>query len=62
MPDDTFTCSFCKGTFPKAWSDEEAIAESERLWGRDPSLPLQEDDDWAIVCGECFSLMMRGTI
>lgn len=46
MPE-TFTCVMCGGTYEKGWSDEEARAEREALFGKTP-----ERD--AVVCDECF--------
>jgi hypothetical protein len=46
---DEFSCEMCGGTFPKAWSDEEAEAEYVRLFGGDP-----KKDDVAVICEVCF--------
>jgi hypothetical protein len=44
---DTFTCAMCHGLFVKTWSDEEAWAEAEELFGAehltDPALVLVDD-------------------
>lgn len=53
MSDDQFTCGACGGTFPKAWSDEEALAEAEDAF--DPS----ELEDAAVVCDDCWREMRR---
>lgn len=48
---DTYTCSKCKGVFSKGWSDEEAKAEHQENFGREP------DEDAAVVCDGCFQKM-----
>jgi hypothetical protein len=45
---DTFKCDHCGETFDKAWSDEEALAESKELWGE---LPPEAQ---SVICDECF--------
>jgi len=49
VTDDTFTCALCHETFDKAWSDEEALAESHDLW------PQEHIDgvDMDVVCDDC---------
>lgn len=49
-----FTCAECGGTFPKARSDDEAMAEYET---RDVLTPL-EGDDLAVVCDDCFKSLV----
>ena len=49
---DTFTCSMCGNTYDKGWTDEEAAAEKNELWG---SVPL---DDCDVVCEDCFQKIM----
>lgn len=44
----TFTCDRCGGTFPKAWSDDEAEAESRELFGE------IEPTERAVICDDCF--------
>jgi hypothetical protein len=44
---DTFTCDGCGGTFPKAWTDEEAEAEAREVWGAMP-------EDASVICDDCF--------
>lgn len=48
MSADTFTCEACGGTFPKAWSDAEALAESREILGEIPP------DQVAVICDECY--------
>lgn len=43
----TFTCCECGQTYEKDWPDEDALAESDALWG-------QMDTEWAIICDDCF--------
>lgn len=50
-----FTCDLCGGTFEKAWSEEEAQAEAERLFS--PA----ELEDTAIVCHDCWLSLMDAT-
>jgi len=44
----TFICANCGGVFESAWTDEEARAESERLF---PGVPVTE---MAEICDDCF--------
>ena len=44
----TFTCSRCGETFPKAWSDADALREAEALFGYHPPETL------TTVCDDCF--------
>jgi hypothetical protein len=46
----SFTCEQCRGTFPKAWSDEERDAEAKAN-GFDL-------DDAIIVCDDCYKAIM----
>jgi hypothetical protein len=48
---DTFKCDVCKGEFPKAWTDEEAIAEAQANFGASVM------DDAGTVCHDCFLKM-----
>jgi len=50
-----FTCAVCEGVFNKGRSEEEALAEKDRLWGE---LPVEECD---LVCDDCFKLMGLGS-
>ena len=50
---ETFVCAACHGTFPKGWSDEEALAESVDVFG--VALPAE---DQAVVCDDCYKQMM----
>lgn len=44
----TFTCALCGETYEKDWTDEEAEAEKDQLWG---DVPLEECE---IICDDCF--------
>ena len=44
-----FYCEACGGTFPKAWSDDEAKAEADAAGFVDQSV---------VVCDECYRAMM----
>lgn len=43
-----FTCAVCRGTFRKAWSEEEAMAESATVWGHLPKEAL------VAICDDCY--------
>lgn len=45
---DEFTCYCCKEVFLRTRTDEDAKAESDRLFGE------IEPDDLGIVCDDCF--------
>lgn len=53
MENNTFKCEVCKGTFIKDWSDEEAIAEKESMFGK---IPL---DQCGTVCEVCHDKLMK---
>ena len=46
---DIYTCAHCGGTFEKAWSDEEAAAESLSIWGK--------LDDPTTICDDCWQIV-----
>lgn len=50
----TFTCDMCAGTYEMAWSDDEARAESKRVFGDVP------EDDLAVICDNCLDLAGLG--
>lgn len=43
-----YICDACYGTFTTEWTDEDAMAESRRLFG---NLPVEE---LSRVCEDCF--------
>lgn len=47
-----FTCRVCERTFVQGSSDEEALAEKEKLF---PDVPIEE---CVLVCEDCFRLTM----
>lgn len=49
---DEFTCALCGETFPKGWSDEEAIIEFGQIF---PDEVL--DEECVVVCDHCHKLM-----
>ncbi len=51
---DEYTCSVCRETFDYEWTDEEAMAEAEAIFG--DSL----GDDPAVVCDDCWHKMGLG--
>ncbi len=49
MKNNEYKCSCCGGIFQKAWSDEDAMAESLKVF--------REEDlaDKAVVCCDCWA-------
>lgn len=47
-----FTCDGCGGTFPNAWSEEDAIAERDRAFPE--GIPPEEQ---AALCHDCWLLV-----
>ncbi len=47
-----YTCSACKKTYEKGWSDDEADDEALKLHGK-----TSKSADMAIVCDNCFNKM-----
>lgn len=50
-----YRCAACHEQFEAAWSDEEALAETQQLFG-DAPMPT------SIVCDDCFEAMKRAGI
>lgn len=50
-----FTCVICGGIFTNAWTEEEAIAEKDSLWG---DTPIEE---CSTACDKCFNEIVRET-
>ena len=50
---DFFTCEECNNRFRKAWSDEEMLEESARLF------PMLQENERAVVCDDCFNILME---
>lgn len=48
-----FRCAQCKGVFVKAWSDDQAAAERDALWGDD------HPSGFVMVCDDCFKVLMH---
>lgn len=48
-----FTCSSCKEEFESTRTDEEALAESQLIWGK-----CEEDEETTTVCEACFLQIM----
>jgi len=57
MKDKTYECKNCGKDFESDWSDEEAIKESEDLFGVKNA---NENHDIVIVCDDCFKKLMKG--
>jgi rubredoxin len=45
-----YRCEACGGVYTHGWSDEDARAEAEALWGGMP-------EDAAVVCDDCFKII-----
>lgn len=48
----TYTCAMCGTTYNYAWTDEEAAAEKDALWG---DVPL---DECSVICDDCFKAIV----
>jgi hypothetical protein len=57
-----YTCERCRGTFVTDWTVAEADAEAETRYGvQNASAKLgPADGDMAMVCEDCFKLIMAG--
>lgn len=53
MEEKNYICACCGGEFEKAWSDEEAMAESKECF---PSAHARQEP-MEIVCDDCFKKM-----
>jgi hypothetical protein len=51
MKESEYKCSVCNEVYEKGWSDEEAMAESESIFGK--------HDDLEVVCDDCFNKMVN---
>lgn len=47
---ESVTCEKCKLTFVSGWSNQEALAEKDRLF--------PGEEDFALVCDNCFKEVM----
>jgi hypothetical protein len=47
-----FTCDHCGKEYPKAWTDEEAMAEALGMWTE------EELANKATVCDDCYRAIM----
>ena len=45
----TFTCEMCGGTFAEGWTDEEALAEAKKHFGKSVI-----KEEMATVCDDCY--------
>jgi hypothetical protein len=54
-PPEFYTCAVCRGRFEKAWSDDEAAAESRARFRTD----IQDDPTMAVVCDDCFKTLIN---
>ncbi len=46
-----YTCALCHGEFESDWSEKEALAEKQNLWG---DIPINEME---VVCDDCFKMI-----
>lgn len=44
-----YKCAQCAGIFESDWTDEEALAETERNFG-----PLETAGPLAVICNDCY--------
>lgn len=56
--DDTFTCARCGHTYPKAWSDAEAIAEGNRFMNDDHPVVGLDESDVVVICDDCYHTLL----
>ncbi len=47
-----FTCAHCHKTYPKAWSDEEALKEYGENFNN-------AETELAVVCDDCYKRIME---
>jgi len=47
--EDTYVCEICGGEFEKGWPDEEAQAETKKLFGNISKVDL------SVICDDCFN-------
>jgi DNA-directed RNA polymerase subunit RPC12/RpoP len=52
-----YVCANCHGTFEKAWTDEEALAEYEAAFTEEERADVRE-----VVCDDCYTLIMADKI
>lgn len=50
----TYQCARCGGKFENAWTDEEAEAEYEQLFGQ----PLDKNRA-VVLCDDCYLLVLQ---
>lgn len=54
-----YTCERCGGTFLKGWSDDEAEAESEGMFGVKHA---SQNPGMAVVCDNCFKALTNDSL
>lgn len=52
---ETFTCSGCGGTFARAWTEEEAIAEFHQLHPGEPF----DRENMVVLCDTCHEQFLK---
>ncbi len=48
MKTDEYQCELCNKTYKKGWTDEEAIKESQEIFGE------YSQEDLAVICDDCW--------
>ncbi len=55
MKPDEFRCKQCRGVFEKEWTEEKALDEYRKIFGK---LPYALYDDKAELCDDCYRKLM----
>jgi len=55
MKSDKFKCKHCGGVFEKVWTEERALAEYWKIFGK---LPDELIKDKAELCDDCYKKLM----
>lgn len=55
MKPDEFRCKHCGGVFEKKWTEENALAEYRKIFGK---LPDAIKKDKAELCDDCYRKLM----
>jgi hypothetical protein len=50
-----FQCTRCKGIFPSGKTEEAALAECQRIFGKPPPSPAER----SVLCDDCFHKFME---
>ena len=55
MESNEFRCKQCRGVFEKKWTEENALAEYRKIFGK---LPDELKKDKAELCDDCYRKLM----